>query len=69
MSTIKALLNEAIKTQCQTPEMIYNIKISDKAIDINLRLPDKLDLSDGDAKLLENNLHNALELVLARYFE
>jgi hypothetical protein len=28
----------------------------------------KLDLSESEAKLLESNIHNAMELVLAPYF-
>ncbi len=60
--------NEAIKTKCQTPGVVYKTKIEDRNISIDLSLPKKLDISEEEAKLLEANIHNALELVLAQYF-
>ena len=62
------MLNEAIKTECQTNGVVYDIKISDNKINIELKLPKSLELDEKEAKLLENNTHNALELVLAKYF-
>jgi hypothetical protein len=59
---------EALKTECQTPDTKYTIKITDTKLSINIALPMKLELSEKEAKLLENNLHNAMELVLAPYF-
>jgi len=35
---------------------------------VSAELPADLNLSEDDAALLEANLHNAVELVLARYF-
>lgn len=68
MNRIKKF-TEALETKCQTPDVIFNIHISDKNIDINLELPESLNLDETEAELLEKNLHNALELALAKYFK
>jgi hypothetical protein len=59
---------EAVKTECQTPEANYNIEINDSKVSVEVELPMELDLTEDEAKLLESNIHNAMELVLAPYF-
>ena len=59
---------EAIKTDCQTCGVVYNTTIKPKQITMKLKLPKELDIDDKESKELSNNLHNALELVLAKYF-
>ncbi len=61
-------VNEAVKTTCQTPDAKFKIDISDTEVSVNVSLPMSLDLSEAEAKLLEDNIHNAMELVLAKYF-
>lgn len=58
---------EAVKTECQTPEANYNIEINTDKVSVEVELPE-LDLTEEEAKLLESNIHNAMELVLAPYF-
>lgn len=58
----------ADSTVCQTPGAQFHIHITDTAIECSVDLPEPLSLTEEEAKLLEANLHNALELVLARYF-
>jgi ssDNA-binding Zn-finger/Zn-ribbon topoisomerase 1 len=53
----------AQETKCQTPGAIYDTHINDKGVSVKVDLP--LDLSEDEAELLEANLHNAVELVLA----
>lgn len=65
---IRKHLTEAEKTKCQTPETIYNIKISDDNIKIKVDLPMDLDIDKSEAILLEKNIHNMLEIVLSKYF-
>jgi hypothetical protein len=60
---------ESVKTECQTPEANYNIEINDDKISVEVELPMKLDLTEDEAKLLESNIHNVMELVLAQYFK
>lgn len=65
---IRKHILEALKTKCQTPETNYDISIDGSKIDIELKLPFDLDLKESEAELLEKNIHNAIELVLAQYF-
>ena len=59
---------ESIKTPCQTPDMIYNIEINSDEIEINLKFPFSLEIDEEEAKILESNLHNSIEIVLSKYF-
>lgn len=58
----------AMKTKCQTPGALFSTLIHPERILVSVVLPFDLDLDERSAELLERNLHNALELVLARYF-
>lgn len=60
---------EAVKTECQTPDAQFNIEINDSKVSVEVELPMELDLTEDEAKLLEANIHNAMELVLAPYFK
>lgn len=60
---------EAIKTECQTPGAVYQTDISEDSLTLVVKLPMELDLTEDEAKLLESNIHNAMELVLAPYFK
>jgi hypothetical protein len=60
---------EAVKTECQTPDAIFKIEIKDVKVSVEVELPMSLDLTEEEAKLLESNIHNAMELVLAPYFK
>lgn len=60
--------NEAIETECQTPDAVYNISIDTKSIDCKVDLPFDLELSDEEAAELEANIHNMLEITLGKYF-
>lgn len=62
------LYQEALKTKCQTEDAVYNIEIKPKSLDMNITLPFELDLNEGEAELLEANLHNVIEIVLSKYF-
>jgi len=61
--------NEALKTECQTPDAQFNIEIKDEKVSVEVELPMKLNLTEDEAKLLESNIHNVMELVLAPYFK
>lgn len=58
----------AIKTVCQTPGTVFHTKIESKKISCEVDLPKPIKLTEKQAELLEANIHNAMELVLARYF-
>ncbi len=61
-------VNEANSTVCQTPDARFHISIKDKIVSCKVNLPESLELTETEAKLLETNIHNAMELVLAKYF-
>lgn len=58
----------AIATGCQTPGTHFTTRITPRAVEVRAELPVDLDLTADAAALLEANLHNVFELVLARYF-
>lgn len=59
----------AQETECQTPGAQYYIDIADNMMEITVEFPESfVGFSEHEVELLESNLHNAVELVLARYF-
>jgi hypothetical protein len=54
----------AVKTKCQTPGCIYGTQINDQDIEVWVEFPFALKLTAKQAKLLERNLHNAVELAI-----
>ena len=59
----------AVATACQTPGVTYRTRINEHEIMIEVDLGmDSLVLSAESAALVEANLHNAIELVLARFY-
>lgn len=58
----------AQSTISQTPDVIFHVSITDRHIGISADLPLPLSLGEDEAVLLEANLNNAMELVLAPYF-
>jgi len=64
----KNFVREALETKCQTPGAIFNTKIEDSEITSSVKLPFTLELTTSEAKTLESNIHNVLELVLSPYF-
>jgi len=63
----------AQETTCQTPGTEYGTHISHTldgktVVSVSVLLPMRLKLTQERAALLEANMHNAMELVLAPYF-
>lgn len=58
----------AIETKCQTNGAMFHTQIQDEKVSVNVALPFPLNLTEEQAKLLEANLHNAVELALAPHF-
>jgi hypothetical protein len=58
----------AMETRCQTPGATYKSRITEYGVTVAVRYGKKLDLTEQEAELLEQNIHNALELVLAPYY-
>lgn len=64
----REIVKEANKTICQTPDSKFHISVKGKSVSCKVDLPIELDLSEDEAKILETNIHNAMELVLSKYF-
>lgn len=58
----------AMPTKCQTSGAQFHTRISDENLSVTVDFGKLIPLDEGEAELLEANLHNALELVLARYY-
>lgn len=59
----------ALETKCQTPGATFSTKVTERKVSCDVRLPFALDLTGDEAELLISNVHNALEMVLSRYWE
>ena len=59
----------ANSTPCQTNDAIYGIILTQNSVSVKVELPFELELDDENMEILKTNLHNAMELVLARYFK
>ena len=58
----------ALETKCLTPGANFHSNIGTKYISMRVGLPFELRISEEEAELLENLLHNQVELVLRTYF-
>lgn len=62
-------MSMAIATACQTPGALYSTTIEKHKVTVVVDLGhDELHLGEESAALIEANLHNAVELVLARFY-
>jgi hypothetical protein len=58
----------AVATECQTSGATFSTRITAGKLTAEVDFGRVLDLDEADAAELEANVHNALELVLARYW-
>jgi len=56
-------------TECKTPDPHFNIFIKDNEVGARVNLPFDLELDKEEAEDLEDEIHDALEEILSRYFE
>jgi hypothetical protein len=59
----------AIATPCQTSGAVFHTSVADNKVSVQIDIPFNLDLTEQEAALLEANIHNAMELVLAPHFK
>lgn len=59
----------AIATPCQTSGAEFITEIDSDRVRVEVIVPFDLNLTEAEAEVLEINLHNALELVLAPHFK
>ncbi len=58
----------ATETKCQTSGAVFHLTIKGTEVGCTVTLPFPLNLSEEQAELLEANMYNMMELVLAPYF-
>jgi hypothetical protein len=58
----------AVPTECQTPGAWFSVHTTDRALEVTVHFSKSLNLNEKEARLLEANVHNALEMVLAKYY-
>ena len=58
----------AIETACQTPGLVYTTQIHDTGLTVVVNFNRVNYFTEDEAEILDANIHNALELVLAPYF-
>ncbi len=58
----------AIATVCQTSGAVFHMTITSNSVSITVDLPFDTNLSEEEAEVLEANIHNVMELVLAPLF-
>lgn len=58
----------AMPTVCQTPGAMFRTSIHDDMLLLTVEFGRDLNLDEAEAILLEANVHNAVELVLAKYY-
>jgi len=56
-------------TGCQAPSANFHFHIGDRFINIKVMAPFDLNLSEDEAKTIEDQVHNLLELLLAPKFK
>jgi hypothetical protein len=58
----------AVTTACQTPGANISTHISPRGVTLHVEFGRWINLDENEAELLESNLHNAVEMVLAKYY-
>ena len=58
----------ALETKCLTPDANFSISIGTKYISCRVTLPFELKIDKDEAVIVENLIHNQMELVLRSYF-
>lgn len=58
----------AMETPCQTSGAMFHTEINNLGITASVDFGKEINLTENQAEVLEANIHNALELVLAPFF-
>ena len=65
---IREVLKEQNATACLTSGAYFDTHIEPRRVSISVDMPFDLNISEEEAIELESLLHNAVELVMSRYF-
>jgi hypothetical protein len=59
---------KTVDYDCKTPGAVYHFDVSPHAIEVRVDLPYMISMEEPEAIELENDLHDAIEKILAPYF-
>lgn len=62
-------LLEQNSTKCLTSGAIFETHITEKGISVKVGFPFNINIDESEAEVLENLIHNSLELALRPYFD
>lgn len=65
---IREILKEQNATDCLTSGAYFNTHVEPRRVSISVDMPFELNIDEEEAIELETLLHNAVELVMSRYF-
>lgn len=68
LKKVQAEKTAARKTPCQTPGAEFHTKISPKNISVRVTLPESKKIEEEQARLVEDELHNVVELVVSKHY-
>jgi len=54
--------------ECLTPGAIYDMDIRPDVVGVKVQLPMSIDITEEEAEELEEEMHDALEAILSKYF-
>ena len=69
MNLIPLKKKMARKTECLTPGCMFHTSINSKGVSLRVDFPNPRHFTRKEAKLLEDLLHNSVEIVLRPYFK
>lgn len=55
-------------SKCKTPGAIFHIEITPQRIGVVVDMPKEVEMGEAEAEGLEDDLHDAMEEVLSRFF-
>jgi hypothetical protein len=58
-----------MSSNCLTPGAYYHARIKSHYVDVQVDFGKTIDLTEGEAEVLEAELHDALAKVLAKYYQ
>ena len=65
---VSEVLKEQNATRCLTSGAYFDTRIEPSRVSVAVDMPFEMDIDELEAEELETLLHNAVELVMSRYF-
>lgn len=53
---------------CKTPGAIYHFNLNERNVGVDVEIPFEIELSEEEAIALEDEIHDAMELILEKFW-